>query len=52
MLFSTIKEVPEVVTGMVGLVIVGAAFITSVIENKRNEAEIEKIEEKTEVKQD
>lgn len=36
MFYSTVKEVPEVVTGMVGLVIVGASFISSLIHNKNN----------------
>lgn len=35
MLYSTIKEVPEVVTGLLGLFFVGAAFMSSVIENKK-----------------
>lgn len=34
MFYSTIKEVPEVVTGSIGLVLVGAAFISSVLHNK------------------
>ncbi len=42
MFYSTIQEVPEVVTGMVGLVIVGAAFICSILHNKKNN----RIEEK------
>ncbi len=37
MLYSTVSEVPEIITGLVGLVIVGAAFICSVIENKKNQ---------------
>ncbi len=36
MFISTIHEVPEVVTGMVGLVIVGASFISSIVHNKKN----------------
>ena len=36
MFYSTIQEVPEVVTGMVGLVIVGASFISSLLHNKNN----------------
>ncbi len=36
MFISTVKEIPEVVTGMVGLIIVGAAFISSLIHNKKN----------------
>ncbi len=39
MFYSTIKEVPEVVTGMVGLIIVGAAFISSILHNKKKNAE-------------
>ena len=34
MFYSTIHEVPEVITGMVGLVIVGASFISSIMHNK------------------
>ena len=34
MLFSTIKEVPEVVTGLLGLAFIVAAFISSLIHNK------------------
>lgn len=36
MLYSTVREVPEVVTGLVGLVIVGASFISSLAHNKTN----------------
>lgn len=36
MFYSTIREVPEVLTGMVGLVIVGASFISSLIHNQNN----------------
>ncbi len=35
MLFSAIKEVPEVVTGVLGLAFIVAAFISSLIHNKR-----------------
>lgn len=38
MFYSTVKEVPEVVTGMIGLVIVGAAFISSLHHNKKTQA--------------
>lgn len=36
MFYSTVREVPEVVTGMVGLVIVGASFLSSILHNKKN----------------
>lgn len=36
MMYSTVREVPEVITGSIGLVIVGAAFISSLIHNKKN----------------
>lgn len=35
MFISTRIEIPEVITGSVGLIIVGAAFITSILHNKR-----------------
>ncbi len=36
MFISTGIEIPEVITGSIGLVIVGAAFISSIIHNKKN----------------
>lgn len=36
MFISTRMEIPEVITGGTGLVIVGAAFISSIIHNKKN----------------
>lgn len=38
MFYSTIREIPEVITGMVGLVIVGASFISSLLYNKSNDS--------------
>ena len=35
MLISTVKEVPEVVTGMIGLFFIVAALISSIIHNKK-----------------
>ena len=35
MLISTVKEVPEVITGIIGLAFILAAFISSVIHNKK-----------------
>ncbi|MEE3349744.1 MAG: DUF475 domain-containing protein [Candidatus Gastranaerophilaceae bacterium] len=35
MLVSTVKEVPEVITGLIGLGFIVAAFISSVVHNKR-----------------
>ena len=35
MFISTRVEVPEVITGGAGLIIVGAAFITSIMHNKK-----------------
>ena len=35
MFISTVKEVPEVVTGLIGLAFIAAAFISSVIYNKK-----------------
>ena len=35
MFISTRMEIPEVITGGVGLVIVSAAFITSIMHNKK-----------------
>ena len=35
MLISTVKEVPEVITGLIGLGFIVAAFISSVIHNKK-----------------
>lgn len=37
MLISTFTVVPEVITGSLGLIFVGSAFIHSLIENKKNE---------------
>ena len=41
MFMSTVKELPEVVTGSIGLFLVGAAFVSSIMYNKK----IEKKEE-------
>lgn len=41
MLVTTVKEIPEVVTGLIGLVFIVAAFISSLIHNKK-QAELEK----------
>lgn len=39
-LFVSIKvHVPELVTGLIGIALIGAAFITSIIRNKREDAE-------------
>lgn len=35
MFISTFKEVPEVVTGLSGLILIVAAFISSILHNKR-----------------
>lgn len=35
MLISTVREVPEVVTGLIGLVFIGAALISSIVHNKK-----------------
>lgn len=40
MLVSTVKEVPEVVTGLIGLGFISAAFISSIVRNKRLENRI------------
>ena len=37
MLISTVKEVPEVVTGLIGLGFIVAAFISSIMHNKKLE---------------
>lgn len=37
MLISTVKEVPEVVTGIIGVGFIAAAFISSLLHNKRQE---------------
>ena len=37
MLISTVKEVPEVVTGLIGLGFIVAAFISSIMHNKKME---------------
>ena len=34
MLISTVKEVPEIVTGLIGLVFIGSALISSIIHNR------------------
>ncbi|MCM1003741.1 MAG: DUF475 domain-containing protein, partial [Candidatus Gastranaerophilales bacterium] len=36
MFISTFHEVPEVVTGLLGFIIIAAAFICSIVHNKRN----------------
>lgn len=36
MMYSTVREVTEIITGSIGLVIVSAAFISSLIHNKNN----------------
>ena len=36
MLITTVKEVPEVVTGLIGLVFIVAAFVSSVVHNKKD----------------
>lgn len=35
MLISTVKEVPEVVTGLIGLVFIGSALISSIVHNRK-----------------
>ena len=37
MLISTVKEIPEVVTGGIGLGFIVAAFISSIMHNKKME---------------
>ncbi len=37
MLVSTVREVPEVITGLIGLAFIVAAFISSIIHNKKME---------------
>lgn len=39
MLVSTVREVPEVITGLIGLVFIVAAFICSIIHNKKLKAQ-------------
>jgi hypothetical protein len=39
MLISPLVEVPEYVTGLIGAGLIGAAFITSLLENRRQEAD-------------
>ena len=39
MLITTTREVPEVVTGLVGLFFIVAAFISSIVHNKKVAAE-------------
>ncbi len=41
MFISTLYEVPEIITGSLGLVFVGSSFIASLIENKKNAHELE-----------
>lgn len=41
MFISTLVEVPEIVTGSLGLIFVGSSFIASLIENKKESHEIE-----------
>jgi hypothetical protein len=48
MLVSTVKEVPEVVTGLIGLGFILAAFISSLIRNKKMENLIAKSNEESE----
>ena len=40
MFISTVKEVPEVVTGLIGFGFIAAAFISSIIHNKKLENRI------------
>ena len=44
MFVSTIRAVPEVVTGLLGLIIIVAAFISSLVENKKSAPAINKNE--------
>jgi hypothetical protein len=37
MLVSTVKEIPEVVTGGIGLAFIISALISSILHNKKNE---------------
>lgn len=39
MLVTTVKHVPEVVTGLIGLFFIVAAFISSILHNKKTEAQ-------------
>ncbi len=39
MFISTVYEIPEVITGTLGLIFVGSAFISSLIENKKDKHE-------------
>lgn len=41
MFISTLVEVPEVVTGSLGLIFVGSSFIASLIENRKNKHSME-----------
>ena len=41
MFISTLVEVPEVITGSLGLIFVGSSFVASLIENKKNKHEME-----------
>jgi len=36
MFISTVYEVPEIVTGSLGLIFVGSSFIASLIDNKKS----------------
>ena len=36
MFISVFKEVNEIITGSIGLLLVGGSFISSLIENKKN----------------
>lgn len=45
MLVSTVKEVPEVVTGLIGLGFIGAAFVSSIVHNKKQERLLASVEE-------
>lgn len=40
MFISTVREVPEVVTGLIGFAFIAAAFISSIVHNKKLENEI------------
>jgi hypothetical protein len=44
LLFTIKYEVPEVVTGLIGIGFIGAAFISSVVRNKRNAADPDPVE--------
>ena len=40
MFISTVKELPEIVTGSIGLLLVGSAFIASIIYNKKGQGDL------------